>query len=234
LKTSTEIILAVDTSGRQGSVAVACATPGFRVVEVVPLEGGSYSSQLVPQLSALLARHNLDKHSIAGLAAASGPGSFTGLRVGLSAIKALGEVLGKPIAAVSVLQAVASRARAPGRILALLDAGRKQVFVGDYEWPAASAGAGAEIPVSRRELLLTQEELIAAVRQAGSAQVITPDPPVAAMLAEAGVAVEGVAWPDAGVIARLGWEKILRGETVAPEALDANYIRRSDAEIFAK
>ena len=64
---------------------------------------------------------------------ATGPGSFTGLRVGLAAIKALAEALQKPIVAISLLEAVAGRGTAPGRTLAVLDAGRDDVYVGDYE-----------------------------------------------------------------------------------------------------
>ena len=223
------IILGVDTSGKNGSIALARYTPpNLEVLELVSLAGGTYSAQLLPQLSALLARHKLDKHSIDAFAVVSGPGSFTGLRVGLSAIKALAEVLQKPVAAVSMLEALASQAE-PGRVLALLDTGRKQVFLGEYE----CTGLGSAALVDQ-ELLLTHDQLAAAVRDGGSVQVVTPDAPVAALLAQSGLKARVIPWPDAGVIARLGLQKTLRGEAVSPEALDANYIRRSDAEIFAK
>ena len=103
------LVLATDTSGKQGSIALAEGEPDgtCRVLEVWPLAGGMFSAELVPQVAALLARHGFNRHDIAAFAVASGPGSFTGLRVGLAAIKALGEVLGKPIAAVSLLEAVA-------------------------------------------------------------------------------------------------------------------------------
>lgn len=228
MKTRDDIILAVDTSGRQGSVALARSTPEFRVLEVMPLAGGSYSAQLMPQIVALLARQELGKQALTGLVTACGPGSFTGLRVGLSTIKALAEALRLPIAAVSVLQAVASRAPASGPVLAVLDAGRKQVFAGFYEQHAGG------IPECRHELLLTQDELPAAVREAGVSQVLAPDDGIASLLAQSGFQAQRVDWPDAAVIAHLGWMKMRRGETVPAEALDANYIRRSDAEIFAK
>src|ERR1017187_6523480 len=103
------LVLATDTSGKQGSIALAEGEPDgtCRVLEVWPLAGGMFSAELVPQVAALLAKHGFSQHDIAAFAVASGPGSFTGLRVGLAAIKALGEVLGKPIAAVSLLEAVA-------------------------------------------------------------------------------------------------------------------------------
>src|SRR5436189_934174 len=106
------LILAVDTSGKQGSIALAHGLSNGKcdVIEVVPLAGGTFSAQLVPQVAALLSKHGFKKQDIDAFAVASGPGSFTGLRVGLAAIKALAEILQKPIAAVSLLEAVA---RAP-------------------------------------------------------------------------------------------------------------------------
>src|SRR5579864_997124 len=102
------LLLATDTSGKHGSIALARTedVPGksrhVEVIELVPLAGGTFSAQLVPQIAALLAKHALTKNDIGGFVVVSGPGSFTGLRVGLAAIKALAEILGKPIAAVSL------------------------------------------------------------------------------------------------------------------------------------
>src|ERR1700741_3954113 len=104
------LLLAADTSGKQGSIALARCESGdaCQVIEVVPLTGGTFSAQLVPQIAALLTKHGFTKKDIGGFAVASGPGSFTGRRVGLAAIKALAEILGKPIAAVSLLEVMAS------------------------------------------------------------------------------------------------------------------------------
>src|SRR5436190_139685 len=103
------LILAIDTSGKNGSLAlVRFEGESQRTLEVVSLEGGTFSAQLVPQVSALLLKHNLTKDDIDAFAVVSGPGSFTGLRVGLAAVKALAEILQKPIAAVSLLEAIAS------------------------------------------------------------------------------------------------------------------------------
>jgi hypothetical protein len=63
---------------------------------------------------------------------------------------------------------------------------------------------------------------------------VSPDQTVADTARRAGLDVVEVARPGSDAIARIGWEKISRGETISPEDLDANYIRRSDAEIFAK
>ena len=224
------ILLAADTSGKHGSIALARVPSGtvdlgsIEVLEVVPLEGGTFSAQLVPQISGLLASHALTKYHIGAFAVASGPGSFTGLRVGLAAVKALAEVLEKPIAAVSLLEAVArSSAKSGGRVLALLDAGRGELYVGEYE-----VGAHARMV---RERLLTRAEFI---HEARDRTVVTPDSRLASWACGSGLETELVGQPRSDAIARLGWEKIRSGKTIAAEDLEANYIRRSDAEILAE
>ncbi len=217
------LLLAVDTSGPEGSLALALGDEAhFDVLDVVAIAGGTFSAQLVPQLSAVLARHSRSKLELGGFAVASGPGSFTGLRVGLSSVKALAEVLKKPIAAVSVLEAVAAASAKSGRGMAALDAGRKQVYAGEYQLTQGTAQM-----VSER--LLTNEEFTAAVPLYRT--VITPDEAVANLV---GAAVQVIARPRADAYARLGLRKILAGNTISAEELEANYIRRSDAEIFAK
>lgn len=220
------LLLATDTSGKNGSIALARGTPGQRgaeIIEVVPLAGGTFSAQLVPQISALLEKHGYSRTDLTAFAVVSGPGSFTGLRVGLAAIKALAEVLRKPICSVSLLEAVASSGATLGRVLAALDAGRGEVYVGDYELD--------DPPHMHSERLLSREEF---VTESNGKTAITPDAALAEIARAAGIHVEQISYPDSRVIARLGWSRLARCETVSPEALDANYIRRSDAEIFSK
>jgi tRNA threonylcarbamoyladenosine biosynthesis protein TsaB len=237
------IVLAIDTAGANGSVAL-CETAGeFSLIELVPLAGRTYSAQLMPQISALLARHKLDKRAIDAYAAATGPGSFTGLRVGLSTVKALAEITHKPIAAVSLLEALAwAGARAVVRlsesgtvdqhceaqVIAALDAMRGEVFVGEYV-----VGENA-VPKLLREVLMPRQEFAAEAQLAPQLPVITPDESVASLLRARGQEVQVVSRPQSDVIARIGALKLAAGQIVLPEALDANYIRRSDAEIFSK
>lgn len=218
------LILAVDTSGKFGSIALAesDSPSNFRTLEVVPLEGGTFSAQLVPQIAALLTKHGLSKHDIGGFAASSGPGSFTGLRVGLAAVKALAEVLQKPIAAVSLLEAVAAGNKESARFFTAMDAGRGEVFVAEY--------VSGKLTVFG-ERLLTRDELWTFAR---GSKLLTPDAPLAVDAGKCGIEVAVVERPRADVIARLGCMKIQAGETVSAEQLEANYIRRSDAEIFSK
>jgi tRNA threonylcarbamoyladenosine biosynthesis protein TsaB len=216
------LILAADTSGKDGSLAVVRFEAGAsHTLELVSLEGGNFSAQLVPQISGLLSKHGLAKSDIGGFAVAAGPGSFTGLRVGLAAIKALAEILGKPIAAVSLLEAVA---RAPGRegnVLAALDAGRGEIYCGEYEIQGLSA------------TLISQQLLTGAefVERAANCVVATPEARIADVAREKNLQVTLIAPLRADAIARLGFEKIQAGEVVSPEGLDATYIRRSDAEV---
>ena len=235
------LLLATDTSGKNGSVGLARVTPGHRevdVVEVVPLAGGTFSAQLVPQIAALLAKHRYTKSDLAAFAVVSGPGSFTGLRVGLAAIKALAEVLRKPIAAVSLLEAVAWSSPTRGRILAALDAGRNEIYVGDYERVDNQRAADQRserdsepVLLKHSERLLTRQEFSAEVQ---GRLVVTPDAALAESLRATGIECEQIDYPDSGVVARLGWQHVQRGQTVRPDELEANYIRRSDAEIFAQ
>src|SRR2546425_12334346 len=136
------LLLAADTSGKHGSIALARLpqqstshqnSKQIEVIETVPLAGGTFSAQLVPQIAALLSKHGFKKEDIGAFAVVSGPGSFTGLRVGLAAIKALAEILGKTIATVSRLEALARSARIRGTVIAALDAGRGEVYAGIYD-----------------------------------------------------------------------------------------------------
>jgi len=222
------ILLAIDTSGKNGGITLARldesrASDVLSFIETVPLEGGTFSAQLVPQVAGLLAKHELTKNDIGAFAVVSGPGSFTGLRVGLAAVKGLAEILGKPIVAVSRLEVVARSGESRGKVIAALDAGRNEVYVGEYE-----VNERAEIIGER---LVSREEFLSL---AGTGKLVTPERLLVDAAAAAGLSVEEVAPPSSAAIARMGFEKIMRGETISPEDLEANYIRRSDAEIFAK
>jgi tRNA threonylcarbamoyladenosine biosynthesis protein TsaB len=250
------LILSADTSGKHGSVALvkfqgAPETEAFdrkdreeqaqswqittaETIELVGLEGGTFSAQLIPQIAELLSKHRLSKGAIDAFAVASGPGSFTGLRVGLAAIKALAEILQKPIAAVSLLEVMAFELLFPvdakamsdtaDSILVALDAGRNEAYVGEYS-------TGAEFPVRVSESLLTVEELVERARHTQS-RIYTPDEILCAKSSEAaGTRFIQVQRPNAVAVARLGFRKIVAGQTVSPMELDANYIRRADAEI---
>jgi tRNA threonylcarbamoyladenosine biosynthesis protein TsaB len=224
------LLLAIDTSGRQGSIAWARAGErsgdgdDVEVIEIASLVGGTFSAELIPQISDLLSRNGHTKSDIGGFAVASGPGSFTGLRIGLAAVKALAEVLEKPIAAASLLEVCVLTSGAQGKVMAALDAGRSDVYVGKYEIPSVPG----QVP---RELILTRGEFLA---QAKGWAVVTPDSVLSEAAGAAGLSVSTLPPITAASVARLAWRKIQSGETVTPEQLEANYIRRTDAEMLER
>jgi tRNA threonylcarbamoyladenosine biosynthesis protein TsaB len=224
------LLLAIDTSGKHGSIALA--QPAERspdknavdLIETVALLGGTFSAQLVPQIASLLSAHGFTKHDLSAFAVATGPGSFTGLRIGLAAVKALAEVLHRPIAAVSLLQACVFTSGAQGKIMAALDAGRTDVYVGEYEVRDDACLVSSERLLSRSEFL----------SQAEGWKVVTPDSVLADVAIQADLSVTTLPAISAADVARVGWRKIQSGDSVAPEQLEANYIRRTDAEMLEK
>lgn len=219
------LILAVDTSGRNGSLALARGEgDSADILDIAPLEGGQYSAQLIPTFAAMLERHNLVKEDIDAYAVAVGPGSFTGLRVGIAAVKALADVFNKPVAGVSVLEAVATSTRDRGSVIAALDAGRKEVYAGEYVHSSHVGVACA------REALLAASNFIHLLDINPHAPLITPDVSVAELV-PFHTRITQIERPQADTYARLGLVKIAKGEATPVEKLEANYIRRSDAEL---
>lgn len=220
------LLIAIDTSGRNGSVALCRGAQNSFYVGQSPLEGGTYSARLIPVLTELLARHNVSKQDIDAFTIVSGPGSFTGLRVGLATVKGLCEVLRKPLVTVSMLEAVAVlRSTHDGRVTVALDAGRDEVYAGHFE---VSGGRATRISEETVKLANFAET---AVSQ--GLLVLTPGGKVADFLIAAAAKVLVVEPVQAGEIGRLGYDKLLAGEVSDPATLDANYIRRSDAELFS-
>jgi tRNA threonylcarbamoyladenosine biosynthesis protein TsaB len=235
------ILLVTDTSGKHGCVGLARTDERVanetEVIEEAPLAGGTFSAQLVPQIAALLTKHGISKTEIGAFIVVSGPGSFTGLRVGLAAIKALAEALQKPIVPVSLLEVVAcateTSSESQRNVLAALDAGRGEVYAGEYELVGNNArGVTARIINAKliQERLLPKNEFLSLAQQT---VVATPDAGLVEILRRAGVRVFSISPPGTEMIAKVGWRKLRAGGIVSPEQLEANYIRCSDAEIFA-
>ena len=219
------LILAADTTHEYGSLALM---RGEETIEESLLHSPSgFAHVLFGHLSGLLERHGVKVQEIDCFAAASGPGSFTGVRGGLAFVKGLADALGKPAAAVSNLRAMASFGSAPLRA-AVLDARRGEIYGAVYD------DAGRLVsPEVVMKLAAWIERL-----PGGDLEFVSTDPalPGAAL---AGTRFEGarvVAAPRAmaGAVARIALAAWARGEAGDPAALDANYVRRSDAELFWK
>ena len=241
------LILAIDTSGRQGSVALLRAQ-GEQLVALGQsvISAGQCSELLLPSIADLLASHGLQKNSIALIAVASGPGSFTGLRVAIATVKGLAEAFAIPVVAVSVLEAIACASGAEGRVVAAIDAQRSEIFWGEYNLESAAQAAAHSATFDPRvaptpKLPAMIREALAGLADFASRFASTPAPPqlftsdavLAARLHQAGVQAAVLAAPSAEDFARLAYRKFLAGVHADVAALDANYLRRSDAEIFS-
>src|SRR5665213_109345 len=237
------LILAVDTSTRMGSVAILLDSQVL--AQVSGYEETPYSNRLFRDIAVLLDQVNFRLNQVDVFAVSAGPGSFTGLRIGLTAVKAWAEVHQKPIAAVSGLQAIAVNSLAgqpPGAaaeefIAPFLDARRGQVFGAIYR--RITEGNNAEsssLVLDSEESILSPDEFQQMVKGRSSQTITlvspTPDVLPAAWLAEAlpGTHVVQVSAVLAPAIGLLGLERARRGELVEAILLDANYIRRPDAE----
>jgi tRNA threonylcarbamoyladenosine biosynthesis protein TsaB len=127
------LILAVDTTTFSGSVALLRKTT---LLAEVNLESPmTHSEKLLPAVDFILESNSLDIQDIDGYALSVGPGSFTGIRIGLSTIKSFGWASGKPIAPVSTLEALALKLKDPQKRLLspLLDAKKGEIYAGLFE-----------------------------------------------------------------------------------------------------
>jgi tRNA threonylcarbamoyladenosine biosynthesis protein TsaB len=228
------LILAIDTSTRAGSVALLRDSEVLG--EIAAREETPYSTRLFRDLELLRSRAPFRMDQIDVFAVAAGPGSFTGLRVGLTAVKGWAEVYRKPIAAVSDLEAMAAQGSTNHEVLSpYLDARRGHVFGSTYR---RCPGQPGRLGLVGEEALVTIEEFLNLVkRNCGTTQAVlvsaTPDE-LPVDLVESilpGAQIEQVSASLAASIGRLGFDRANRGDLVDALGLDANYIRRSDAEV---
>lgn len=213
------LLLAIDTCGPSGSVALArLAGRDLEIFGQIELEGRTYSATLVAAVSDLLQSAGADLRGLGGIVAVNGPGSFTGVRVGLSAAKGLAQAAAIPIVALSRLEVLSRKSGVPS---SALDAHRGEVFL-----RLERTGSGPA------ELLAGSRELAA----------IHPAPVRVAVCDEGAAALLAIAWPDSQLVEtpaplasdalRLGEARLIAGVTADLALLDGHYLRRSDAEIF--
>ena len=238
------VILAIETGTRAGSVALA------RGEQILASQSGdaslSHSHDLIENIAAVLQEAGVDLSAVDLFAAAIGPGSFTGLRIGLATAKSLAVSLDRRCVGVSTLGAVAHAAGAAERVIALLPAGRGEVFaqmfavhddvVESLDDPGhispqamvakygshprltwAGEGAHAQLELLRSEAVAQGIELTAEPEEQNTNGWIVAQP--ASRLAEN--------------VAQLALREWRKGNVIDPEKLRANYVRASDAEIKA-
>ena len=156
-------------------------------------------------------------------AATSGPGSFTGVRIGLTAVKGLAEATGRPVAAVSNLQALAFFGSAELRAT-VLDARRGEVYGAVYD---------RELRIVVPEVVMRFPAWLETLPGGDLEFVATDFGPFAALVDKA-IPVVTAPRGLALAVARIAWQRMRAGDVSEPAAIDANYVRRSDAELFWK
>jgi len=197
-----------------------------------------YSSWLLPAVDAVMKKAAVLIRDVDGFGVTAGPGSFTGVRIGLSTVKGWAEVYGKPIAAISRLEAVAMQSQ-NGRsyVAASVDAQRSQVFGAVYQRSVEGLSRVGD------EMVTAPAKFISAAADLASGQGISwastdpdclenvPEWQERARLHEAIELVPGFLAP---VVAKMAAIYLAAGRHTDALHLDANYVRRSDAEIFWK
>ncbi len=215
------LVLAIDTARSRGSVALL--RQGGPADSEMLGTGPRYEEVLFGSIGRLLDRHAVDVSAVDVFAASTGPGSFTGIRVGLAAVKALAEANARPLVGVSSLRALAYACEDPAPRASVMDARRGEVFAGCFDPDAQPL-----LP----ETLCAWGELEPRLQQLDPV-LVTDDP---AIFQPGGPASAACGWTTrvvtgglAGFVALLALQETERGRSVPPEAVEANYIRRASA-----
>jgi tRNA threonylcarbamoyladenosine biosynthesis protein TsaB len=213
------MILSIDTCGPLGSVALARLDGELTLLAQTEIPGKTYSAQLIPAIHSLLSAHNVALARIATIVVTNGPGSFTGIRIGLSTAKGLAEAHSIPLLAVSRLAVLAHMAqtRKPDVNAAALDASRGEFYFGDFSSPA-----------SRESLLPSEPFRTLAAAQAQNLSICEAS---VHALAPTATLVDP---PTAADALRCALPRLRSRAFDDPVTLDGNYLRRSDAEIFSQ
>ena len=230
------LVLAIETCDSRGSVALLRDDAVLALSEHEP--GVDYSSWLLPAVTSCLSKAGLRMSDVDGYAVASGPGSFTGVRVGLTTVKGWAEVYGRPATAVSRLEAIAEQAMGgQNYVAAFVDAQRGQVFGAVYrrEDPELMR-MGEEMVIAPGQFVeeaasLTNGEKIGWV---STDSVLVLGEAAWKVREQLGEQIQPVSATLAGAIGRIGAQLLRDGKSTDALGLDANYVRRSDAEIFWK
>ncbi len=219
------LILSIDTTHEFGSIALLAA--GEVVEETLLHSTDGFGHVLFAHLGRLLEKHGRRVNEIACFAAASGPGSFTGVRIGLACVKGLAEAAERKVVAVSNLAAMARFGSAAQRAV-VMDARRGEIYGAVY-------GSGGQTICEPR---VTRFPAWLDTLPAGDIEFIATDfAPFRPALA--GTRFENAPFTPApralaAAIGRIAFERFRAGHARDPADIDADYVRRSDAELLWK
>ena len=227
-------ILGLDSSGLVAGVAIV--EDGILLAEYTTDYKKTHSQTLLPMLDELKKMLELDMGTLDAIAVASGPGSFTGLRIGSATAKGLGLALKKPLVEVPTLEALAWNLWGTDRIVCpLMDARRNQVYTAAYEF--VPAGENFELkalipqsPSDIGEMLEKLSELGRPVIFLGDGVPVYLDMIREKIRTEYSIAPAGNNRQRAGSVAALGAVYYALGKTVDAGEHRPEYLRKSQAE----
>ncbi len=207
------MILALDTTGESGSIALVAAD-GCVIEEVALESSDGFAHVVFVAIEELLERHGVTINDIEVFASASGPGSFTGVRVGLTAVKGLAEATGRKVIGVSNLQALATFGTHELRAT-LIDARRGEIYGAVYN---------AALELVCDEVVMKADAWLASL-PGGDTEIISHGYPLNRHVTRASGELAGAVGRIAAFKPKLARD---------PAEIDANYVRRSDAELLWK
>ncbi|KAF1085459.1 tRNA threonylcarbamoyladenosine biosynthesis protein TsaB [Sporotomaculum syntrophicum] len=213
--------------------AVAVATEGKILAERMVNNRRTHSVNLLPMIKDSLADAGINKEQLTGIAVSIGPGSFTGLRIGLSTARSLAQVLNLPLAGVPTLDALAYPLTGhAGLVCPLLNARKNEVYTALYH----STGTGQECLVPARaagiqELLQLLEGYNEQVTFIGDGLAEYIGVIKSHMGARAGLAPVCTSFPRGAAVAELGLQLLQKGAVSDPLTLLPYYLRESEAEL---
>jgi tRNA threonylcarbamoyladenosine biosynthesis protein TsaB len=230
------IVLAIDTCESRGSVAILHDNEVRHVVPHTRPE--EYSSWLLPAVDSALAVAKTTLPQVDVFAAASGPGSFTGVRIGLTTVKAWSEVFGKPIVAASRLEAVAAQSQGVFPYIAsVIDAQRGQIFGALYKRAEDGLTLVEEgmvvSPESFMDWVCKQVVGNKVAWASTDPDTVTNQAAWQARMAQ-GENIQYVPCVLAPLIGKMAFRRALQGDVRDALSIDANYVRRSYVEVFQK
>ena len=221
------LLLALETA--LGLPGVALLREGELVAEITLPPTRPVSEQLLPGIDALLALDGSTLDAVEAFALSIGPGSFTGIRVGVATVKGLAFGGARRVAAVSTLAALACAAGGPGEaVAAIVDARRGEVYAGVYE--LTSSEPSCCLPDGLYGVADLAARLPASCLLAGDGASLHAEAFRAALGAGARILPEAWARPRASQVGRLGHALLAKGEGISAEELSPRYLRRAEAE----
>jgi tRNA threonylcarbamoyladenosine biosynthesis protein TsaB len=224
------LLLSVDTCGATGTVALARLENELTLLAQTEIPGKTYSARLAPTIRELVTSHDVEVSDLGAIVVTNGPGSFTGIRIGLSTAKGLAEPTSIPILAVSRLVVLAHKGQASNRLVraAALDASRGELYFGAY--PDGPDGVVYRVvsPSSPEEGLLSSDNFRDIAEGLAFCLAVCEES-VRTLAPHATV----VPPPTAADALHFALPRLRVRDFDDPLLLDGNYIRRSDAEIFS-